>query len=109
MIAHLQGHHEIEDFHYFPSFRETEKRLAAGFDALERDHEQLQQSIGAALAAADAFWVAAQSVEPPSAAQLGAAERYLKASQELFDRLLRHLSDEEDLVIPLLIDRHSIY
>lgn len=109
MIAHLHGHHEIEDFHYFPSFRETEKRLAPGFDALGRDHEQLQEDIGAALAAADALMMAAHSGERPSAAHSAAAERYLTASERLFARLLRHLHDEEDLIIPLLIDRRSAY
>jgi hypothetical protein len=109
LIAHLHGHHEIEDFHYFPAFREAERRLAAGFDALARDHEKLQLDIGAAAAAADALMMAAHSAEPASAAHTLAAERYESASGALFERLLRHLTDEEDLIIPLLIDRQSVY
>ena len=30
LIAAMHGHHQIEDFHYFPAFRRTEPRLAAG-------------------------------------------------------------------------------
>ncbi len=109
MIAHLHGHHEIEDFHYFPSFRESERRLAEGFDALGRDHERLLADIGTATAAADALMMAAHSAGEAAAAQRAAAQRYIDASERLFARLLRHLIDEEDLIIPLLIDRQSVY
>jgi Hemerythrin HHE cation binding domain len=108
LIAHLHGHHEIEDFHYFPAFREADRRLAAGFDALARDHEKLQQDIGAAAAAADALMMSVHSAEPAAVAQ-SFAERYESASGALFERLLRHLTDEEDLIVPLLIDRQSVY
>jgi hypothetical protein len=30
----LQGHHQIEDLHYFPVFRAAEARLVKGFDVL---------------------------------------------------------------------------
>jgi hypothetical protein len=36
-------------------------------------------------------------------AQRRAADRYIDASRELHRRLDRHLNDEEDLIIPLMI------
>lgn len=100
LIAHLRGHHEIEDFHYFPVFREQEPRLARGFDTLTADHVALQRDIDAALAALRELLVAA---ELPSAQH--AAERFIQANAQLGRRVKRHLVDEEDLVVPLLLER----
>lgn len=105
MISHLHGHHQIEDFHYFPSFRAAEARLARGFETLENDHGQLQRDIAAAIGTLSEFLATAHAGRDSSAAQRQAAERYVAASELLYRRLCRHLSDEEDLIIPLLLDR----
>lgn len=106
MIFHLHGHHQIEDFHYFPSFRAAEARLAAGFDTLGADHEQLQRDIAAALDASGTFLSAAHAAGVEnSTAQRHAADRYIAASETLYRRLCRHLNDEEDLIVPLMIAR----
>lgn len=103
-VAHLGGHHRIEDAHYFPAFRSAEPRLTRGFDALARDHETLHRDIDAALAALDTLTRAARQEEAGAAARQ-AAEHYVRASAALLDRLGRHLDDEEDLVVPLLLER----
>ena len=51
LIAAMQGHHQIEDYHYFPAFRRAQPQLAAGFDRLEREHASLSGAVDAALAA----------------------------------------------------------
>lgn len=104
-IAHLSGHHRIEDDHYFPTFRSAEPRLARAFDALAADHETLQHDIDTTLAALDALTAAVRHETSGAAAAQAAAERYVRASALLFDRLCRHLSDEENLVVPLLLAR----
>ena len=38
LLGNLHGHHQIEDHHYFPVFRQAEPRLAAGFGLLANDH-----------------------------------------------------------------------
>jgi hypothetical protein len=38
-LQHLDGHHQIEDGHYFPRFRALDTRMIVGFDLLENDHD----------------------------------------------------------------------
>lgn len=100
-LSHLGGHHEVEDYHYFPLLRAAEPRLAAGFDLLAADHEAIHGAIVDTVEAANALLTA-----PPGAdAERTAGERYAASSARLFAGLLRHLDDEEDLIIPLLLDR----
>jgi iron-sulfur cluster repair protein YtfE (RIC family) len=101
LLWQLQEHHQVEDHHYFPVFRRIEPRLAAGFELLERDHENLHETLAAIVERANA--VLAPASDP--GAFHGALERYLDAQRTLGRELLRHLDDEEDLVIPLLLER----
>jgi hypothetical protein len=105
LIAAMHGHHQIEDFHYFPAFRRTEPQLSAGFDRLERDHAALGRRIESALAAL-AELRAAVAHPDGTAAQLAAA-LCIDAAAALCRELTRHLDDEENLVIPLLLEGHS--
>jgi hypothetical protein len=101
LVGGLHGHHQIEDHQYFPAFRLREPRLAAGFDTLARDHERLHGDIAAALGALRDLNAAAQA---PNAATVDlAARRFADAASRLCRRLRRHLDDEEDLVVPLLL------
>jgi hypothetical protein len=103
LIASLHGHHQIEDFHYFPVFRRTEPRLAAGFDRLAADHVEIARDVSAALAALAELRAAAERAVELRHASL-AAQRCIAASSELCRHLCRHLADEEALVVPLLIE-----
>ncbi len=105
LVAAMQGHHQIEDFEYFPEFRRAEPRLAAGFDRLEREHAGLSRAIDAALAALGELHAAAEPAAPPTLKL--AAQRYVAAAAALSADLLRHLHDEENLVVPLLLERGS--
>ena len=102
MLWQLDEHHQVEDQHYFPLFRRLEPRLAPGFEVLERDHAALHAALAVIVERANA-------VLAPGAGDAGALrsalERFLEAQRELGQGLLRHLDDEEDLVIPLLLER----
>jgi hypothetical protein len=102
MVAGLRNHHEIEDFEYFPAFRALEPKLAPGFDVLASDHARLQRNVDEALAALSDLLAAAAS---DAAATPRVAERYAARTGELCRELARHLDDEEDLIIPLLLER----
>jgi hypothetical protein len=102
LIARLRGHHEIEDFEYFPAFRALEPKLAPGLDMLASDHARLQRLVDAALAARSELLAA---VEHDTAATPWAIDRYASRTGELCRALGRHLHDEEELVIPLLLER----
>jgi hemerythrin-like domain-containing protein len=102
-LAELHGHHQVEDFHYFPAFRSAEPRLATGFDVLASDHELIHQGIVGVVESINAFLSTIGADGGDSDATKTAADRYIAASRLLHDRLARHLADEEDLIIPLMI------
>lgn len=105
-LSALHGHHQIEDFHYFPAFRAAERRLATGFDTLAKDHEQLHADIVHIVETINEFLSTIREDEARDTdAQRRAGERYADAGEVLFRRLGRHLDDEEDLIIPVMIDR----
>lgn len=104
LLAPLDGHHQIEDVHYFPHFREAEPRLARGFDALERDHAALHADIEQVVRRFNTLSAAAAEGAGDSVLRSG-AEAYIDASLQLERRLSRHLDDEEDLVIPVMLER----
>jgi hypothetical protein len=104
MVGRLRGHHEIEDYHYFPTFRAAAPRLAAGFDLLASDHVQLHADIEAAVAALADLLAAADSSPSGEPPVRHSADRYLRLCEQLARRLVRHLSDEEDLIVPLLLE-----
>lgn len=101
LLTHLDSHHEVEDYYYFPRLRAAEPQLAQGFDALSADHEALTGAIVETVEAANALLTTA----PGAQAESPVAARYVAASAGLFALLLRHLDAEEDLVIPLLLER----
>jgi hypothetical protein len=105
LVAQLRGHHEVEDHHYFPILRESHPDLAKGFGLLEKDHEALAQEIRAALAALAELTASAHAPGSTQRAAQRAAERFVSVAESLRRRLLRHLDDEEDLVIPALLER----
>jgi hypothetical protein len=101
-LSHLEGHHQIEDLHFFPVFRAAEARLARGFDVLEGDHEAIHREIvGVVDAANGLLW----AMDGPADPQRRATDLYADASERLLNSLLRHLDDEEDLIVPVILDQ----
>jgi hypothetical protein len=101
-LQQLNAHHQIEDLHYFPVFQAAESRLAHGFTVLEADHETIHGSIEGTVETANAFLRAAVN---DADALRRSGDAYTAASGKLIGQLRRHLGDEEDLIIPLILDR----
>jgi hemerythrin-like domain-containing protein len=101
-LEQLHAHHQIEDYHYFPIFRKAEARLIAGFDVLEADHVTLHHDIDSTVSAANELL---RSFSADADTRKRAADSYADASKALFKGLKRHLDDEEDLIVPLILDR----
>lgn len=100
-LQHLNAHHQIEDGAYFPKFRALDPRMVAGFDLLEADHHVIHAAIDATVDSARGMLTAfAQDAD----AQRRATDAYAAASDTLLNLLLRHLADEEDLVIPAMLE-----
>lgn len=100
-LQHLNGHHQIEDAAYFPKFRQLDPRMVAGFDLLESDHATIHATLDATVA--DARHLIA-SLGGPGDDRGRALDRYAATSERLFGLLNRHLADEEDLVIPAMLE-----
>jgi iron-sulfur cluster repair protein YtfE (RIC family) len=102
MLDQLNVHHQIEDLHYFPIFRAADERLARGFDVLEGDHHHIHTDMARTAGTANALL---RSLKGGSDAMLRCSDNYADASGTLLKGLVRHLDDEEDLIVPLILDR----
>ena len=102
LLSQLNVHHQIEDLHYFPVFRAAEAQLTRGFDVLEGDHHAIHADMEQTAHAANAL-LRALSGEPQALQRCG--DDYTAASGALLKGLIRHLDDEEDLIVPLILDR----
>jgi len=102
LLQQLDAHHQIEDLHYFPIFRAAEARLARGFDVLEGDHHAIHADMARTAETANALLRALQG-DPGALKARG--DDYAAASGALLKGLARHLDDEEDLIVPLILDR----
>lgn len=101
-LQHLDGHHRVESGHYFPQFRRIEPRIEAGIDLLDRDHDAIHAELEALAARGGDFHRAVVVGRPAD----DAAARLAEALDRAGPLLVRHLDDEEDIVIPLLA-RHG--
>jgi predicted glycoside hydrolase/deacetylase ChbG (UPF0249 family) len=105
LLSHLEGHHQIEDYNYFPQFVRIEPRLARGFEIMDADHHVIHDGM-VSLAHKSREFIMAGSVATPDHSAVERAANELQTAVATFRRhMLRHLDDEEDLVIPLIIDR----
>jgi hypothetical protein len=106
LLAQLSVHHQIEDLHYFPIFRAADARLARGFDVLERDHHAIHADMAATAETANALLRALSASVAAITDALGrCGDDYAQASGGLIKGLIRHLDDEEDLIVPLILER----
>lgn len=99
-LRELSTHHSVEDHHYFPALVRLEPRLIRGFDILEADHHAIHHTLDRFAAEANAALEGLQTADPKRA--LAALDAGLKGMERLLDR---HLEDEEELVIPVMLDR----
>lgn len=95
LVQDLLGHHQIEDDAYFPQMQRLEPRLTRGFDLLEADHHALDGLLRDFVAGANEALTA-------TAAREGAL-RFHAGLAPFARSLTRHLEDEEDLIIPVIL------
>ena len=100
-LNELHTHHHVEDEHYFPVFRAADARLGRGFDILDADHHTLDALIHELAATGNALSEGLRGHGDVARPSADLAERLTRAS----NGLLRHLEDEEDIVVPLILDR----
>jgi iron-sulfur cluster repair protein YtfE (RIC family) len=93
LLTNLHHHHGIESQHYFPQLAAAEPRMAAGFALLDRDHAAIDPLLADLAQAANAL------IRAPGRAEAAALADRFSSSAALLDR---HLSDEEEIVVPVL-------
>lgn len=99
-VLKLHQHHSVEDRGFFPDFISSYPQLKRGFEILEKDHVRLDALLDELLGLNDELVKA--EVEDK-----GLAERLHKNLVTGTDFLSQHLTDEEDLVVPILGLRDS--
>ena len=97
LLGELHGHHQVEDHHYFPRLVTLDTRLEDGFALLDKDHHELDGHMQTLAETANAYLQAEGAGARDAAGELHAA-------LGRFDVFLdRHLTDEEDLIMPVLL------
>lgn len=99
LVNNLHGHHQIEDHHYFPVLAARDARVARGFEILDADHHALDGILnGFVTTTNDAIQTLTTTGAVTDAA--GAFHGDLTRLAGLLDR---HLTDEEEVVVPVIL------
>lgn len=100
LINQLHGHHQIEDAQYFPVMAKLDKRVSRGFDLLDSDHHAMDGLLaGLAGGANDVLQIDANR-KAKFKDRLGDLHGILDSFGTMLNR---HLIDEEELVVPVLL------
>jgi hemerythrin-like domain-containing protein len=94
-ILKLHQHHGVEDEGFFPEFIRMYPQLQAGFEILGRDHVRLDALL-------DKLQMQNATLARSEAEDKALAEQLHQTLVDATNLLAQHLSDEEDLVIPIL-------
>lgn len=94
----LHMHHQVEDTHYFPQLITLDPRISHGFDMLETDHHAIDGLLQRFAQTANA--VLQGPKDGTAKDHVGA---FLEAFAAFAPLLERHLTDEEDLVVPVIL------
>ncbi|WP_019673624.1 hemerythrin domain-containing protein [Psychrobacter lutiphocae] len=94
-ILKLHQHHSVEDHGFFPDFVSSYPQLKTGFEILERDHVKLNAILDELQGLNDELLKA--NIEDKAL-----ADRVYQNLVTGTEFLSQHLTDEEDLVVPIL-------
>lgn len=100
LVRNLHGHHTWEDREFFPELTTADPRFSAGMDMLECDHHALDTLLERFTRNANR--VVQLSTLDKTQVKNEAASLY-ETSAEIGRFLHRHLTDEEELAVPILL------
>ena len=95
----LHGHHQIEDMHYFPQLAARDPRLVQGFEILDHDHHAIDPLLQTFAERANAVIGDIQG----TGAYRDSAGALCDHLATMSGLLNRHLVDEEELVVPVVL------
>ena len=100
MVQHLHNHHHWEDHDYFPELSAADNRFDAGLDMLETDHTEMDKILDDFTQVGNRT-LKLSELDPAKAYE--EAGKLLVTTQAIQKFLTRHLADEEDLIVPILL------
>jgi len=100
LIGNLQGHHSWEDYVYFPELSAADPRFDAGLAILERDHQVLD---GVLYDFAHAAISTINLISQENRLARDEVSRVHQAATGIENLLARHLTDEEELAVPIIL------
>ncbi|MEP2530074.1 hemerythrin domain-containing protein [Shimia sp.] len=100
LVRNLHGHHGWEDHSFFPELNAADPRFERGLDMLEGDHVELDDVLDRFTRQGNRI-VQLHQLDPDQIPEQAKLLHGLTKEIGLF--LTRHLRDEEDLVVPILL------
>ncbi len=100
LINNLHGHHGWEDHSYFPELSKADSRFDAGLEILEKDHVDLNKVLVSFTQTANRAIALIESGDNKHRNEMGQLHSTALAIEAL---LQRHLSDEEELAVPIIL------
>ncbi|WP_248408996.1 hemerythrin domain-containing protein [Aliiroseovarius sp. S2029] len=100
LVRNLHGHHHWEDRRFFPELSAADGRFDPGLQTLESDHLVLDNLLDRFTRQSNCVVTLTQMDEPQAREE---ANRVHEMTTVLEGFLTRHLTDEEDLVVPILL------
>jgi hypothetical protein len=100
LVGNLHGHHGWEDHSYFPELSAADARFDAGLEVLEKDHADLDVVLDGFTRTANRAIKLTQLDETQAREEVGNLHGTADAIEAF---LKRHLSDEEELAVPIIL------
>ena len=100
LIRNLHGHHSWEDRSFFPEIFAADPRAEVGLDTLESDHEELDQRLDDITTKANRVIKLATLAPKQIHEEIGELHQEFCALGTLLDR---HLTDEKELIVPVIL------
>ncbi len=100
LVGNLHGHHGWEDRSYFPQLSAADPRFDAGLAILEKDHQALDVVLESFIDTANRTLELIRHDEKSARDEAGKLHRTTETIEAF---LRRHLSDEEELAVPIIL------
>ena len=100
MVRNLHGHHGWEDYSYFPELAAADPRFEAGLEILEKDHLELNVVLESFSISANRVIQLAELDKKQARDEVGGLHSIAETIEAF---LKRHLGDEEELAVPIIL------
>lgn len=100
LVRNLHGHHTWEDRKFFPELMAADDRFIDGLEMLEADHHEMDGLLDGLVQSSNRFIKLMDLSRQDAPNELPDVLTNAQAIQRFLDR---HLTDEEDLTVPILL------